>query len=64
VMKDKDIISAFDRLMTEYPHLALKPSPEMITLVDQLVKEMPLRKNEDIDQWAENLADNVCILTD
>ena len=57
----------------KYPDFgnALKNRPIIIKtptiidkLADQIVKEMPLRANEDIDQWAENLANDVCLLED
>ena len=33
-------------------------------LVEQIIKEMPMRATEDIDEWADKLANDVCGLTD
>ena len=33
-------------------------------LIDRVIKEMPIRATEDIDEWADKLANDVCGLTD
>ena len=55
---DENIISALDKLINQHPEWILKPDPELIGLADKLVNQ------EDIEIWADRLANDVAQITD
>jgi len=54
----ENIISALDKLINQHPEWILKPNPHLVCLADRLVNQ------EDIEMWADRLANDVAQLTD
>ena len=68
-MTDKDTLrpcqwfkDKMDSFRDDYEFIAERKRID--DLASQVASQMPLRATEDIDRWAENLANDVCTLTD